>query len=80
MSGISDDLVSFLQVVITKLELKDVISSVNEKTLTLKYDVQLGILDTVKVIKVSRWDQVLQTDDHKNILKLLSTVGLLKEI
>ncbi|KAJ8018357.1 hypothetical protein HOLleu_43695 [Holothuria leucospilota] len=37
-------------------------------------------MHTVKVIKVSRWDQVLQEEDYKNILKLLSAGTLLKEV
>ncbi|KAJ8019369.1 Protein NLRC5 [Holothuria leucospilota] len=67
-------------VIIEKLELKDVIFAVEKTSLILNSGVQLGILHTVKVIKVSRWDQVLQEEDCKNILKLLSAGTLLKEV
>ncbi|KAJ8034150.1 Protein NLRC5 [Holothuria leucospilota] len=67
-------------VIIEKLELKDVIFAVDETSLTLNSGVQLGILHTVKLIKVSRWDQVLQKDDYRNILKFLSDGKLLKEV
>ncbi|KAJ8019338.1 NACHT, LRR and PYD domains-containing protein 6 [Holothuria leucospilota] len=67
-------------VIIENLELKDVIFAVDKTSLTLNSGVQLAILHTVKVIKVSRWDQVLQEEDYKNILKLLSAGTLLKEV
>ncbi|KAJ8019334.1 Protein NLRC5 [Holothuria leucospilota] len=68
------------RVIIEKLELKDVIFAVDKTSMTLNSGVQLGILHTVKVIEVSRWDQVLQEEDYKNILTLLSAGTLLKEV
>lgn len=66
--------------IIEKLELKDVIFAVDNANFTLSSGVQVGILHTAKLIEVSRWDQVLQEDDYRNILKFLSDGKLLKEV
>ncbi|KAJ8019011.1 NACHT, LRR and PYD domains-containing protein 3 [Holothuria leucospilota] len=67
-------------VIIKEIELSNVISAVDETSLTFNSGIKLPQLDTLEVIEVSQWDQVLHQDDFENILKLLSKGKSIKTI
>ncbi|KAJ8034178.1 Protein NLRC5 [Holothuria leucospilota] len=67
-------------VIIKEIELRDVISAVDETSLTLNSGIKLPQLNTLEVIEVSQWDQALHQDDFQNILKFLSKGSSIKTI
>ncbi|KAJ8018498.1 Protein NLRC5 [Holothuria leucospilota] len=67
-------------VIIKEIELSNVISAVDETSLTLNSGIELPQLNTLEVIEVSQLDQVLHQDDFENILKFLSKGSSIKTI
>ncbi|XP_071843390.1 uncharacterized protein [Apostichopus japonicus] len=53
------------------LKLSDVVEKITEKALILKADVSLGVLNTLRAIKVNRWDQKLIEQDYKDLIKFI---------
>ncbi|XP_071842439.1 uncharacterized protein [Apostichopus japonicus] len=53
------------------LTLSDVVEKITEKALILKADVSLGVLNTLRAIKVNRWDQKLIEQDYKDLIKFI---------
>ena len=60
------------------MKLTSVVESVADKTLFLKSDVLLGVLDTLEAIEVSRWDQQLQDKDYEDLITFIANSRCIK--
>ena len=68
----------FPKVPIKGLNLTNVVESAADKTLILKFDVLLGVLDTLEAIEVSRWDQKLQDKDYEDLITFIANSRCIK--
>ncbi|XP_071839486.1 uncharacterized protein [Apostichopus japonicus] len=67
------------QIPIECLKLSDVVEKITEKALTLKADVSLGVLKTLKAIEVNRWDLKLIEQDYEDLIKFVINNEMVKE-
>lgn len=64
---------------ILELQLQDILVTAREQELILNSGARIETLQSLQVLKINRWDQVLKEEDYSNVLKFIANCASVQE-